>query len=313
MEDVNGGGSGVTVNTRTGIQQYTGSWSHGHWDTSSSGGVCSVIRYTSGDSYRGAVQNSRKHGHGRYQWKDGRVYTGDFWCDERHGVGTYQWLPQQQQPTTPTASSSTMPTTADARSTTTVTSIRRTTSTYRGQFAHNQREGYGTYTSYVSSSNSTTSQQLLLQYTGHWKAGLYEGEGTLQYRNEEEEDHGTGQTTMVTLQGTFVAGRFQGCGSSSPRVTNGALLSHEGPPDQACPPTTPAPLSPPVTETSLQHQQQQQKWQVVTEMPWYDTVLGCAAIYRGLWWNDQPQGHGVATYDHQDCANDNSNNKNDYK
>ena len=39
----------------------------------------------------GSWKENNMHGKGVYQWKDGRIYQGDYLNDKKHGFGIYTW------------------------------------------------------------------------------------------------------------------------------------------------------------------------------------------------------------------------------
>nr|WP_317205444.1 hypothetical protein [Janthinobacterium sp.] len=87
----------------------------------------------------------------------------------------------------------------------------------------------------------------------------------------------------VTLEGTFGSGQLHGFGRKYvDNVLTCEGVWHQGVPDDAIP-----------TET-------EQHLELVMDQPWFDSVAGSAAVYRGLWCNDQPHGHGVAIYDERE-------------
>lgn len=43
--------------------------------------------FGNGDKFDGTYDLDRRHGFGVYEWKDGRVYEGEFHHDQRQGCG----------------------------------------------------------------------------------------------------------------------------------------------------------------------------------------------------------------------------------
>ena len=43
--------------------------------------------FANGDSYEGVWQGGLKHGRGKYTWKSGIIFEGQFWLDKREGEG----------------------------------------------------------------------------------------------------------------------------------------------------------------------------------------------------------------------------------
>jgi len=43
--------------------------------------------FGNGDKFDGTYDLDRRHGFGIYEWKDGRVYEGEFYHDQRQGCG----------------------------------------------------------------------------------------------------------------------------------------------------------------------------------------------------------------------------------
>jgi len=41
--------------------------------------------------FTGSFKDNVKHGYGRYEWADGRIYEGHFDKDLKHGEGTMTW------------------------------------------------------------------------------------------------------------------------------------------------------------------------------------------------------------------------------
>ena len=39
----------------------------------------------------GSWQSNNMHGKGKYSWKDGRFYEGEYFEDKKQGYGTYRW------------------------------------------------------------------------------------------------------------------------------------------------------------------------------------------------------------------------------
>lgn len=39
--------------------------------------------FANGDTYEGVWQAGQKHGRGKYKWKNGVVFEGNFWLDKR--------------------------------------------------------------------------------------------------------------------------------------------------------------------------------------------------------------------------------------
>ncbi|MBQ8540087.1 MAG: TIR domain-containing protein [Clostridia bacterium] len=50
-----------------------------------------IIEYDDG-IFNGEVVNEKKHGKGRYEFKNGDVYEGEFQNDKMHGYGKYVWM-----------------------------------------------------------------------------------------------------------------------------------------------------------------------------------------------------------------------------
>lgn len=46
-----------------------------------------MMVYTSGESYEGNWVNAKKHGFGKYTWKNGKVYTGNWDNGKMEGTG----------------------------------------------------------------------------------------------------------------------------------------------------------------------------------------------------------------------------------
>ena len=47
--------------------------------------------WKSGEIYEGEFSDGRRNGVGRQMWRDGSVYEGDFVNDQRHGEGICSW------------------------------------------------------------------------------------------------------------------------------------------------------------------------------------------------------------------------------
>merc|ERR1712224_1180142 len=96
--------------------------------------------YKNGDLYEGDFSNGKKIGQGTYYQKDGSVYTGGWTDDKMHGQGKFTWASG--------------PTQGD---------------TYEGQWKHGKRHGDGTYTY----SNGD-------YYQGAWRDDIMDGKGKYQ-------------------------------------------------------------------------------------------------------------------------------------
>jgi len=49
--------------------------------------VVGTAIFANGDKFDGTYDLDRRHGFGVYEWKDGRVYEGEFHNDQRQGCG----------------------------------------------------------------------------------------------------------------------------------------------------------------------------------------------------------------------------------
>ena len=96
--------------------------------------------YKNGDLYEGDFSNGKKIGQGCYYQKDGSVYEGGWTDDKMHGQGKFKWA------------------TGDMAG-----------DQYEGQWKHGKRHGQGTYT-YASGDF----------YLGSWRDDIMDGKGQYQ-------------------------------------------------------------------------------------------------------------------------------------
>lgn len=188
------------------------------------------------------------------EYKNGDTYTGSVLHSRKEGSGQFQWK--------------------DGRtySGAYVQDLRHGEGRYEwpdgqfyvGTFCKNQRDGFGSY----------QTGDGLIQYTGRWKNGLYEGEGTYQYPNE------TNDTMIYT--GEFHNGKPHGKG----KETCDGLIIREG-----------------KWIDGVHVDTSNETLNLVLDQPWFDAKTHVATTYRGLMNEDrQPHGNGTAMYKTGDIA-----------
>lgn len=199
--------------------------------------------------YSGKWENDHwKDENGWIEYKNGDTFNGTVNLSRKEGTGRFQWK--------------------DGRTYTGtyVKDLRHGEGRYEwpdgqyyvGAFCKNQREGFGTY----------QTSDGLIQYTGQWKNGFYEGQGTYQYPNDANE--------TVVYTGEFRNGKPHGQG----KETCNGEVTKEGKWNDGV-------FLDSATETL----------NLVLDQPWFDAKTHVATTYRGLMNEDrQPHGNGTAVY-----------------
>ena len=120
-------------------------WYEGEWKEGAKSGK-GTMQWSTGNVYVGEFVRNCREGQGRMQWMDrNEIYIGEWKADKLHGMGRYLWLSDVE-----------------------VNKNLAVFNQYVGQFAENQRHGFGIF-SYADGS----------RYVGDWNANLKHGKGTI--------------------------------------------------------------------------------------------------------------------------------------
>eukprot|EP00960_Hanusia_phi_P066737 766462-Hanusia_phi.AAC.7 len=120
-------------------------WYEGEWKDGAKNGN-GTMQWSSGNVYVGDFVNNCREGQGRMQWMErNEIYIGEWKADKLHGMGRYLWLSDVD-----------------------VNKNLAAFNQYVGQFAENQRHGFGIF-SYADGS----------RYVGEWNANHKHGKGTM--------------------------------------------------------------------------------------------------------------------------------------
>ncbi|MDR2474377.1 MAG: hypothetical protein LBD45_00830, partial [Bacteroidales bacterium] len=132
------------------------------------------FQFDNGDKYTGAYRNGQRNGEGTYIYKSGDRYTGTWSNNQMNGYGEYygvnydykgKWANNQQH----------------GQGTIHFKTGKRAGDSYTGQFVNSRPQGKNGVYTYRDGSDK-------IKYEGDFERGKFNGEGTLTYRDNSEDE-----------------------------------------------------------------------------------------------------------------------------